>query len=127
LSDLAVELFKSIKRREGPYVFQAMKPYEGPMDGRVLTKAVRMSQDHIGIDQWTAHDLRRTAATKLAEISVQARHVSAVLNHRVEGVTAEVYDQYTYLPEKRAALDAWADRLRVILAGAAAVPIRGRA
>lgn len=123
LSDLALQLFQSIKRR-GPFVFQAKSPHDGAMDGRVLTRAVRLCQAHIGIDQWTAHDLRRTVATKLAELGVQARHVSAVLNHRVEGITAEVYDRHDYLEEKRLALQAWADRLHTLVQGGNVVPIK---
>jgi integrase len=63
--------------------------------------------------QW--RDLRRTAATNLAAI-VGRFTLARVLNHSDRSVTA-VYDAYGYLPEKRAALDAWAARLQTIVSG----------
>lgn len=62
------------------------------------------------------HDLRRTAATKMAEAGVPRHHISAVLNH-VEGGAAvtRVYDRYNYDAEKRRALETWARKLRSIV------------
>jgi integrase len=62
------------------------------------------------------HDLRRTAATKMAEAGVPRHHISAVLNH-VEGGAAvtRIYDRYSYDAEKRRALETWARKLRSII------------
>jgi integrase len=62
------------------------------------------------------HDLRRTAATKMAEAGVPRHHISAVLNH-VEGGPAvtRVYDRYSYDAEKRRALETWARTLFAII------------
>jgi integrase len=76
-----------------------------------------------------AHDLRRTAATRMAEAGVPRDHIAKVLNH-VEGGPAatRVYDRYGYDVEKRSALDRWARRLAGIIDGKAAkvTPIRQR-
>ncbi len=45
-----------------------------------------------------------------------ASTLKKILNHVDRDITA-VYDRYSYDPEKRAALDAWAKRLDAILAG----------
>jgi integrase len=63
--------------------------------------------------QFRAHDLRRTAASGMAEAGVPREHIAHVLNHRSvthASVTA-IYDRYTYDREKRAALEAWSRRL----------------
>ena len=79
-----------------------------------------------------SHDLRRTAATRMAEAGVPRQHISAVLNHVQAGPTAtRVYDRYSYDAEKRAALERWAKELSRILAGqpnrgAAILPMRKR-
>jgi integrase len=73
-----------------------------------------------GVKDWTLHDLRRTAATRMADLGVQPHVIEAVLNH-VSGHKAGVagtYNRSTYANEKRAALDAWANHLRVIISGA---------
>ncbi|HEY6701414.1 MAG TPA: tyrosine-type recombinase/integrase [Pseudolabrys sp.] len=73
-----------------------------------------------GVKGWTLHDLRRTAATGMADLGVLPHVIEAVLNH-VSGHKAGVagiYNRSTYANEKRAALDLWAGHLRVIVAQA---------
>jgi integrase len=59
---------------------------------------------------WRVHDLRRTAATGMANLGHPPHAVEAVLNH-VSGSkrgVAGIYNKSQYAVEKRAALDAWA-------------------
>jgi integrase len=70
----------------------------------------------LGIE-FRGHDLRRTAATKMAEAGVPRHHISAVLNHIEEGSrVTRIYDRYNYDAEKRTALDTWARTLQSIVA-----------
>lgn len=72
------------------------------------------------VTDWTLHDLRRTAATRMADLGVQPHVIEAVLNH-VSGHKAGVagiYNRSTYAAEKRAALDLWASHVMTILAQA---------
>jgi integrase len=56
--------------------------------------------------EFRGHDLRRTAATKMAEAGVPRHHISAVLNHVEDGArVTRVYDRYSYDAEKRIALE----------------------
>jgi integrase len=55
----------------------------------------------------TPHDLRRTVATKLAELGVPREDRLAVLAHAQGDVHGQHYDKYERLKEKRAALEAW--------------------
>jgi integrase len=66
---------------------------------------------------WVFHDMRRTAASRMAGLGIAPHVVEAVLNHRsgtIRGVAA-VYNRYNYAAEKRDALDKWAARLAVIV------------
>ena len=68
--------------------------------------------------EFRAHDLRRTAATRMAEAGVPRDHIAKVLNHVEAGPAAtRVYDRYAYDAEKREALDRWARRLQMIVDG----------
>jgi integrase len=67
---------------------------------------------------FTLHDLRRTAATGMAEIGIQPHIIEAVLNHvgHKTGV-AGVYNRALYAQEKTIALARWAEHLLAIVGG----------
>jgi len=82
--------------------------------------------NQFGLSRWTAHDLRRTALTKMAELGVAPIVLGHVANHRTTtkaGITLGVYVQHAYEREKREALELWANRLQGIISGADVVPI----
>ena len=65
------------------------------------------------IEPWVLHDLRRTAATLMAEIGVQPHVIEAILNH-VSGHKAGVagiYNRNPYEAEKATALARWAEHV----------------
>ena len=66
-----------------------------------------------------AHDLRRTAASHMAEAGVDRMHIAHVLNHRsvTRSTVTAIYDRYHYDKEKRAALETWARELDKIVKG----------
>ena len=67
-----------------------------------------------GLSDWTLHDLRRTAATGMANVGVQPHVIEAVLNH-VSGSragVAGVYNRATYAAEKAEALAKWDAHVR---------------
>jgi len=69
-----------------------------------------------GIAPWRLHDLRRTAATRMADLGVLPHVIEAVLNH-VSGHragVAGVYNRATYTVEMREALARWADHVAKI-------------
>jgi integrase len=76
----------------------------------------------MGINQpWVLHDLRRTAATGMADLGVQPHIIEAVLNHisgHKAGV-AGIYNRSTYENEKRAALELWAKHVSAAVNGSA--------
>jgi integrase len=68
---------------------------------------------------WRLHDLRRTAATGMAELGIQPHIIEAVLNH-VSGHKAGVagiYNRARYAVEMRDALQRWADYVEALIVG----------
>jgi integrase len=89
-----------------------------------ISNLIYEMQDSFGIEHWTAHDLRRTALTKMAELGVAPIVLGHIANHRTTtkaGITLGVYVQHAYEREKRAALELWADRLQGMVAGSGEV------
>jgi integrase len=83
----------------------------------------------IGIDHFTPHDLRRTAATFMAESGEPDAVIDAILNHVKQGVI-KVYNQYRYDRDKQAALESWARRLETITScnkAGKVIPLRRKA
>jgi integrase len=73
----------------------------------------------VKLEPWRLHDLRRTAASGLAWLKILPHVIEAVLNHRsgqISGVAA-VYNKWNYLPEKRKALEAWAQHIETLVSG----------
>jgi integrase len=71
-------------------------------------------------ERWTAHDLRRTVLSRMAELGVAPIVLGHIANHRTTtkaGITLGIYVQYEFEREKREALELWADRLQGIVSG----------
>lgn len=69
------------------------------------------------VGEWRLHDLRRTAATVMAELGVLPHIIEAILNH-VSGHRAGVagiYNRAKYEPEMRHALQVWADYISALM------------
>ncbi len=64
---------------------------------------------------WTAHDLRRTFATRLGGLGVAPHVIEKLLNHSAEGVAA-IYNRATLEGERIAATNLWAADLARIVA-----------
>jgi integrase len=109
LSSLAREILEATPQ-VGELVFRARA--DKPLQGWSKAKA-RLD---CPIEAWHLHDLRRTFATQLRSLGVDRLVVSKLLNHAEAGVT-KVYDRYAADPEKVAAMERWANRLREIISG----------
>ncbi len=120
LSPLAVALLERLRALTGAGTYllpaRAVVKSEAPYSEAVLSRAVRGNKDHFGIERFTPHDLRRTAASHMTKLGVPRLHVEKVLNHST-GDVAEIYDRHDYLPEKGAALEKWSKRLTEIIEG----------
>lgn len=74
-----------------------------------------------GVEDFTLHDLRRTAATMMAELRIPPHIVERILNH-VTGSTAHsittlgrIYNRHMYLDEMRDALCRWESHVLTLL------------
>ncbi len=96
------------------YVFPSPRDRTKHIGVCSLSHAVRKNTGALGVQHFTPHDLRRTAASLMAGMGIPRIVIARILNHSEIGVTA-IYDRYGYDREKREALDAWARRLEEIV------------
>ncbi|GFO68687.1 integrase [Geomonas limicola] len=100
------------------------KPYEV----RTMTHCIKENlphtpeskvEDRLKIAHFTPHDLRRTAATCMAEAGTPGDILDRVQNHvtkQKQGV-GHIYNRYSYDKEKQQALETWERKLNSILVG----------
>jgi integrase len=115
LSRLAVEIIASVPRINGSkYVFTTAG--ETPVNGWSASKS--SLDKHVAVEEaWTLHDLRRTAASGMAQLGIAPQVVDKVLNHTagtIKGV-ARIYNRYEYGDERKASLEAWSRHVESLL------------
>jgi integrase len=104
----AREIINRILRRpDRELVFGTRSPH-----GFVRWSALKKAIDHrIGdkVADWNLHDLRRTAATRMADIGIEPHIIEAIINHHGghrRGV-AGIYNRSRYERAIKAALERW--------------------
>lgn len=110
LSDFALKLLAEVPRfPDCDWVFTTTR--RSPISG--FSKAFRNILTQSKTSEWRFHDLRRTAASGMARLSIAPHVVEKALNHisgTISGVAA-VYNRYGYDAERREALDKWGEFL----------------
>jgi integrase len=99
-------LLQPVMRDDG-FLFPARGNPKGPFSG--WSKCKNALDDLCKVKGWTLHDLRRTFATKLAEMGVAPHVIERLLNHVTGTISpiALVYNRARYVEEMRAAVDLW--------------------
>jgi integrase len=94
--------------------------FKREFDERMLAELRTMAGERgddpeaITLERWTIHDLRRTARSLMTQAGIAPDHAERALGHVIGGVRG-VYDRHDYHAEKRAAFDALARRIDLIL------------
>jgi hypothetical protein len=76
--------------------------------------------DFHALEPWTLdcpHDLRRTAATRMAEIGISGDVIDECLNHMIESRVRRTYIRDRRLSEQRKAFDTLGARLQALTTG----------
>jgi integrase len=68
----------------------------------------------VRLTPWVVHDLRRSVRTHMAKLQIPDHIAELVLGHGKKGLR-RTYDQHTYQPELRSALERWNARLASIV------------
>ena len=127
LPPLALAVLAEAPRREGRDLvfgsgvggFSGWSRAKAELDARMLAALRETNGPKAKLMPWRLHDLRRTVATRMADLGVQPHVVEAVLNH-VSGSKAGVagiYNRASYGPEKRSTLALWAGHVEGLVAG----------
>ncbi|MDI7502917.1 tyrosine-type recombinase/integrase [Cronobacter dublinensis] len=83
---------------------------DAPLSIGSTTRFIRLLRDQLNIGNFTAHDFRRTLATRLSEEGIAPHVIEKMLGHDLGGVLA-VYNKHDWLPEQKAAYELYAERI----------------
>lgn len=109
-------LREAIGEAEGSFLFPARGKANKPFNG--WSKGKKALDDLSGVKGWTLHDLRRTFRTNLSKLGVAPHIAERLVNHISARSEMEVvYDQHTYLPEMKTAVQKWEQYLSAFVAG----------
>ncbi|WP_444543528.1 tyrosine-type recombinase/integrase [Laribacter hongkongensis] len=129
LSQQAMDIMVALKTCAGgsnyllPSRYEMDKPMSNATLNAVIDKAVAMAKEEgLPLDDFTVHDLRRTASTLLHEAGFNTDWIEKCLAHEQRGVRA-VYNKAEYAEPRRHMLQQWADMVGGWLAGKNIAPI----
>jgi len=112
---IALDIIKDVPRLASRDLLFGARSDDGFTDWDDQKEAL---DERSGVIGWTLHDIRRSVATKLADIGVQPHVIEQILNH-VSGHKAGpagIYNRSSYEREVLAALALW-DHVRALVEG----------
>ena len=112
---LAAELIGSIKPNENGWFFPSAMDPTRPVSHGTLYSFMWRLRDRGVIPVVTNRDLRRTWKTLAGKAGVSKEIRDRIQNHALQDVSSKSYDRWSYMPEKRAAMNVWNKFVRVLL------------
>jgi integrase len=124
LAKQAVAILRDLRPLTGlcVFVFPSQRSRDRPMSDAAVNAALR----RMGIDKTTAsgHGFRATARTLLDEVlGFRVDLIEAQLAHAVRDALGTAYNRTSFLPERKAMMQRWADYLGVLAAGDFTLPV----
>lgn len=115
LSKMAQELLQA-QPRVGPYVFSSdgVSPISGYSKYKARFDAVVLKTQAEALENWTLHDLRRTARSLMSRAGISPDHAERCLGHVIGGVRG-TYDRHEFYDEKKKAFEALASQIERIV------------
>ena len=124
LSRQAIEILTGLRSisHNTRFLFPSLRTRDRPMSENTLNAALR----RLGYtaEQMTAHGFRAMASTLLNEQGFPPDVIELQRAHAERNKVRAAYNRATRLPERRKMMQAWADYLDALRAGANVVPLR---
>jgi integrase len=119
LSPLAVRLIAEARQLASGsrYLFPNARG-DRPMDSTAPVKALARAESILGLGHLWVHDMRKTMTTQMQKLGILPIVIAWCDNHVsvTKGtVTTKHYGFYDYLPERRDAMNKWAERIEAII------------
>lgn len=77
-------------------------------------EAAMQAEGQVERGAFSLRDLRRTAETQMAALGISSDVRAQIQSYGLGRIQARHYDRHDYMPEKRVALQQWAQRSRAV-------------
>lgn len=126
LAPQAIEVLQALQTVSGDraLLFPGERDHERPMSNNTILAALKR-MGYAG--RMTGHGFRGVASTVLHEQGHPHHVIELQLAHQERNTTAAAYNHATYLKERRAMMNKWADHLDKLRKGADVIALRGKA
>ncbi|TCN87870.1 tyrosine-type recombinase/integrase [Shewanella fodinae] len=118
LTDTALAILEQLHQQRdplNPYIFPHRFNTAEHLRMDSLTQGIgRYRAAKPAFKVFVARDLRRTCKTLMGALGISKDIRDRLQNHALNDVSSKHYDRYSYLPEKRRALEAWEAKLNEI-------------
>ena len=116
LMPMALDVIKGVPRLASRDQLFGFRSNDGFTDWDGRKEAL---DERSGVSAWTLHDIRRSVATRMADIGAQPHIIETILGHvgGHKGGVAGIYNRSSYTREVRNALALWEDHLRTVVTG----------
>ncbi len=127
LSHQAVAIIRELQplTGRGRYLFPSERTHDRPMSENTINAALRRMG--YAKDEMTGHGFRAMASTLLNEQGWNKDVIERQLAHAERNKVRAAYNRAEHLPERRKMMQAWADYLDSLKAGADVVPLKRKA
>jgi integrase len=118
LPPMAIEIIASAPR-QGDHVFGRVGPFCAWSYSKLALDARITAAEGKPLPAWRLHDLRRSCASGLARIGIDLPTIEQILNHQsgsFAGIVG-VYQRHDFIPEKKLALQRWAQHVASLVGG----------
>ena len=112
---LAAELIESITPNQYGWYFPSAMDPKRPVSAATLYSFMWRQRERDVIPVVTNRDLQRTWKTLAGQAGVSKEIRDRIQNHALHDVSSKNYDRWTYMPEKRAAMDKWNEFVTALL------------
>ncbi len=111
LSSQAINILQEMKEHTGgyKYIFTSLTDRDKPMSSETANTTIKRLNNGKFKGICTAHGLRRTAATYLADQGCDPYLIDACLSHTVGNATARIYNNSDYLKLRRPIMEKWGE------------------
>lgn len=109
LPQIAIDLIESLTPNEYGWLFPSQYDPKKPVTPGTLYSFLWRQRDRGVLPMVTNRDMRRSFKTLGGKCKLSKDIRDRIQNHSLQDVSSKHYDKYTYLPEKREAMQIWND------------------